>query len=229
MTIGILSVCGGTEAFMEECRPCLDSVQEYCNHHGYLYFVWDAPNFERPISWARLPLLLTSMEQRPDLEFFAWIDADAMITNPRLPLSLFTDLLNKKHKNVLYCIDGANNLNDGVAIYRNCEWTREFIQRLWNMEEYINHPWWVNAAVGKLYMTEPALRQDVLVINNPNIFNSYTKGRTPWQFGDFIVHFAGMPSETRRTLSQAFRTFTLATRDHMQLPDPERSFFGLYT
>lgn len=227
MSIGIVTLFGGPEDFIQACKPCVESVIEYCKLQSYDHFMWDGEGIDRPISWARIPLLLTVMEEHPEISHFLWVDADAMITNPRIRIEPLVDLLERQNRALLLSIDGANNLNDGVGLYKNCPRTKGLLERLWAMEEYTHHPWWVNAAIAKLYATEPELRADILVAGEPNFFNSYVMGRSPWRFGDFIVHFAGVPTPQRQVLAQAFRAFTESVRDLLPVPSPEGHFYGL--
>jgi hypothetical protein len=227
MTIGVITLFGGSAEFVEACAPCVESVQEYCSTQNYPHFMWDGEGLDRPISWARIPMLLTIMEEHPEISHLLWVDADAMITNPKIRVEPLVDLLETRHRNILLSIDGANNLNDGIGLYKNCEKTKVLLSRLWDMEEFINHPWWVNAAISKLYATEPELRGEILLASEPNFFNSYVFGRTPWRLGDFIVHFAGIPTDQRRVLARAFREFTRSVKDFMPNPDLESRYYGL--
>lgn len=223
MSIGIVTIAGGTEEFLQACAPCLESVEKYANRHGYVRFLWDGCGLDRPISWGRIPYMLTIMDERPDLKYLFWIDADAMITNPKITLDSFVAILEKYNKDVLVAVDGANNINDGVAIYRNSDGVRKMFYQMWNMEEYINHPWWANAALHR-YVIENYERKEILLINNSNVFNSYIYGRRPWSFGDFIVHFAGMANEKRRLFADSFAKFLNSVEDYL----PERSIESFY-
>ncbi len=227
MLIGIATIAGGSEDFMRACAPCLESVAEYANIHGYPRFLWDGEGLDRPISWGRIPLMLTIFEEHPELTHLLWFDADAMVTNPKIKLEPFAKIMDKHDKVAFFSIDGANNLNDGMALYKNSYRTKEILHTLWNMEEYINHPWWVNAAICR-YNIDNFDRKDILIANNSNFFNSYVYGRNPWSFGDFVVHFAGMDNNKRRIFSLAFMEMIKSLKDLMPEKNIEDYYYGLW-
>jgi hypothetical protein len=227
MTIGLVSLCAGTKEYCDVFQPCVDSVRRYSELHGLPFFYFDDPGItDRPISWARIPILLHLMTTYPEIEYFMWIDADAMVTNPHFSLGVLTGELERTDKLVMYCIDTSNNLNDGVALYKNDAEVMKFLEAIWDYEEYIDHPWWANAALSRAMIDLHQFATRILRINNANIFNSHVFGRSAWQVGDFIVHFAGLSQDMRRTLIPAFANFVKEVEPFMPVPDSTRSAFG---
>jgi hypothetical protein len=226
--IALVSLCEGNERYVATFAPCIQSVKEYCETHGYRHFFYGASAAPaRPVSWSRIPILIDLMKEDPGCEWFCWVDADAMITNPRFRIELLTEYLAAQRRLVMYSIDGANNLNDGVALYRNDPRTIEFLNYLWSCEEYIHHPWWANAALFKAQAEQRDFFQAfVLKINNSNIFNSYFGGRSRWKVGDFIIHFAGMPQSQREALIPAFRQFSRDILPFLPALDPMAELLG---
>jgi galactosyl transferase GMA12/MNN10 family len=227
--IALISLCVGDDQYVATFGPCIDSVKEYCETHGYSHFLYSASAApERPVSWSRIPILINLMKENPACDWFFWVDADALITNPRFRMELLTEHMIAQGRLVMYSIDGMNNLNDGVALYRNDPRTIEFLEYLWSCEKYIHHPWWVNAAV----MAAQAEKREffetfVLKINNSNIFNSYVRGRSPWKIGDFIVHFAGMRQSEREALIPAFRKFSRDILPFLPAANPLTQLLGI--
>jgi hypothetical protein len=75
-----------------------------------------------------------------------WIDADAVIVDPRDDIA---DALDATSQLALVQHRHANHLvpNTGVMVLRAGPFTRALLDRVWNATELIEHPWWDNAAV----------------------------------------------------------------------------------
>ena len=98
-------------------------------------------------------------------------------------------------------VDGAGNLNLGAFLIKRNETTNVILDHIWKQEQFINHCWWEQAALMALY---PYIFQALLVTRENNLFNSFLTGESPWQFGDFILHFAGLDNNSRNILSNKF-------------------------
>ena len=90
-----------------------------------------------------MPIVLDLLER---YEWVFWIDADALIVEfsrdivDELPESAFLGL-------VEHAYDGHRFPNTGVMIVRSSPVAREFWSEVWARTEYVDHPWWENAAV----------------------------------------------------------------------------------
>ena len=220
--IGLVSFCAGQE-YCEVMRPCIESIRSYGERHSHPFFFFDYPAItDRPAAWSKIPILLHLMQSRPEIKYFAWIDADAMITNPTFPLRYLTDMLERHFKYVLYCIDTGNNLNSGVGLYKNTLYVRNFLSKVWEYDEYIEHPWWENAAICRAAIDMQDFFSRVMRISNANICNSMIQGRSAWKIGDFVIHFAGLPQAARKTLIPAFATFISEIEAYLPPFDPDR-------
>jgi hypothetical protein len=56
--------------------------------------------------------------------------------------------------------------------------------------EYLDLPWWENAALIALYREDPEVRRRVVIVPN-KLFNAYPYLDGGYANGDFLVHFAG--------------------------------------
>jgi hypothetical protein len=227
--IGIVSLCVGDLEYRRILKPCIDSVWDYCALRGYqCHLTAETMAPDRPVSWGRIPLLQTLMAKQFDLDWLVWIDADAMVTNPMFRLEPLIEHMAGTDRLVAYTIDGANNLNDGVAIYRNDPRTMEYLQWLWGCTEYIDHPWWANAAAVRAQADRREFFEaHVLKVANTNLLNSYVRGRSPWKVGDFIAHFAGMTMAERAVLIPAFRRFSAELRPFLRAAQPYETYLGV--
>src|SRR5206468_832150 len=103
-----------------------------------------------------------------------------------VPLTRFLD----DGYDAMLSYDRFNGLNTGNFFVKNSAWSKAFLERIYQQEQFIQHPFWENAAVMALYAQDPDCRRHISVVPN-QLFNGYiTDGSyTP---GDFLVHFAGL-------------------------------------
>lgn len=108
----------------------------------------------RPAPWAKVPLLRSLLDE---YEWVLWLDADVVIVD------LDADISEKiQDDKDLYLVEhhwlGQSMANSGVVLLRSCAWSRAFLDEVWALDRYAEHPWWENAAVLDLlgYGLEPA-------------------------------------------------------------------------
>jgi hypothetical protein len=158
--------------------------EAYCLRHGYTFRCrTDGFDPARPPAWSKIRFLL---DQLPDCDWVFWTDADSLVMNSAVPLSWFVD----DHYDLILSRDRYNGLNTGNFLVRNTPWTRAFLERVYQQEQFISHPLWENAAVLALYAADAEVRQRVNVVPN-KLFNGYITDGS-YAPGDFIVHFAGL-------------------------------------
>jgi hypothetical protein len=179
---------------------CIQSHDRYAKKHGYRYFQPAQVDSEgRPPSWGKVVVLKALMKEHPDIDYFFWLDADALITNPHIKLDPICTKLEKSKRHMLVSVDGGGNMNLGVFLMKRTDTTVAILDLLWKQENLINHCWWEGAAIFQIY---PQVFQALLVTRENNLFNSYLSGESPWRFGDFILHFAGISGNARAVLSE---------------------------
>jgi hypothetical protein len=166
-----------------------------------------------------------------------WVDADAYFV--RTDRSILDEITSNKHFYVVnhLCtigtLRGAPGLhiqverpNLGVILVKNCGWSLLFLKQILDQVEFINHPWWDNAAFNSLlgFHFELSDRQ------RPNNFNWEIYNYVGWLNGIWnsvpttinghedglpiilnpsnpaIVHFAGMSHSEKLTAMRALHT-----------------------
>jgi len=206
--VAIMTLLIGDADFIDTYMPCLESIKKYCAKYSYELIVIDEKYYDdRPPAWNRIPAIMKLINNRKDITHVLYVDADAMITNYKFSIEPLLWLMKIKDKDILFTIDAANNINDGVAIYKNNNNTMQCLLAAEKQTDYIHHTMWENAAFIKLYLDNEKFRNSVLTINNTRLINSYIRGRCRWQFGDFIVHFAGISHEDRKKIIPSFKRF----------------------
>ncbi|CAM9172364.1 unnamed protein product [Ectocarpus fasciculatus] len=190
----------------------------YAKYHGYT--VIDANSYvddSRGVSWFKLPAVSDALEK---FDYVMYIDADAVIMDPRKPLDSF--LIAGTGADMIMTQDWSG-LNGGVWIAKSTPWTKWFMKELWNQTHLIpryssdgktKHIFeWEQRAFHYLIQSDMWVKRGmpkydgdyVSVRNHINYlpqcsFNSYAMhpmddrgGRDLHQYinGDFIIHFAG--------------------------------------
>ena len=190
-----------TLAIGNDYRKCLKkgllSKQVYADKHGYTYIqgneeFWDR---NRPISWSKVPFLLSHLEKMPDGEIVWLSDADVLITNPDLRFEDHVLTLLAPNKDMLMTLDSCGHINAGNIVMRNTPWLRDFWKRVYQQTDVIYHIWWENAGILKLMEKNEDDRQHIQVTDQHKRFNAYVMGlpgQPLWEPGDFLVHFAGV-------------------------------------
>ena len=198
--IALCSVALG-ERYAEIVEPCLRSQAEYCAAQGYDYaLLKSAPGSQsRPPAWYKVPLVYKLMQAGYD--YVAFIDADAMVTNPHISIEPFCAMLRKEEK-VLYLAEDERCPNTGVFFVRNCPDAVRLLDLLW-MHDFGDHLLWEQDALHYLLDSQPQIRRIVKIADSGSLFNSFPVERetlirsrprqqNSWKKGDFICHFSGL-------------------------------------
>lgn len=139
----------GTAPMSEILAVTMQSKRALAERHGYELIVGDGSSADRPVVWGK-PLLLRRLIQSYDWLLF--IDADAVVLDwsedpiDSVPASAFQALV----------LEGNRNPNVGVWLLRASPETERFLDAMWSLTEFIDHPWREQAAAMKLlgYRTE---------------------------------------------------------------------------
>ncbi len=192
----ILTLAIGND-YRKALSKALQSKKLYSEKQGYTYIQgnessWDR---ERPISWSKIPFLLSYLKDLPENEFVWLSDADVFITNPELKLEDHVVPLLPNHKDMLMTFDSCGHVNAGNILMRNTPWVRDFWKRVYEQTDCIYHIWWENAGILKLMETNASDRGHIEITGDCKRFNAYLMGLPGaplWEPGDFLVHFAGV-------------------------------------
>ncbi|BBN02855.1 xyloglucan 6-xylosyltransferase [Marchantia polymorpha subsp. ruderalis] len=107
---------------------------DYCRLHGIRNHLYNMADIDEGVNrvWAKLPVLRTLMLEHPDVEWFLWIDSDALITNMNYEVPL------RRYKNHNFVIHGIKDLvygkkqwsgvTTGAFLIRNCQWSLDFLE-----------------------------------------------------------------------------------------------------
>lgn len=185
-------------AYSEDWKQLGGAIAEtnkaYCAKWGYDFKVHTS-GFDpsRPYSWSKILFIREALK---NYDYVMWIDADAVITNPEIPLDSLLCL-----KEELVVGFDHTGINFGVFFLRKSDFANRLLDEIWNRTEYLKHPWWEQAAVRKL-QSEDFL--DYHIKKSPiqgwNVEYSDTRfGQNEWKDGDFVAHFMGIEMKEKLT------------------------------
>ena len=201
--IAILTFCVGAD-YQKAMEPGLASKRAYAAKHGYDFHcggeeTWDR---SRPIPWSKFNFILKHLD---DYDFLFWSDADAIVLNQDLLLEAQVLPLLPESKDLLWTFDACKHYNNGHLLVRGrSPWVRDYFQRCYAQMDLIYHIWWDNAAMIRLFESNPADAAKIETCKDHWLFNAYVFGPTEsaggdaaagvrlYKPGDFLVHFAGV-------------------------------------
>ena len=133
---------GRHEELLEIALP---SFEAYASRHGYEICLPEgdpAPDRSHK-QWAKVAFLNQLL---PECEMVVWVDSDAVIVDPtwdmadELPASASLGLVDHHY-------GGQSVPNTGVMAIRGGAWAEEFFAEVWACTQYLETPWYDNAAV----------------------------------------------------------------------------------
>ena len=179
------------EWYQEVTYPSYVNKLAYCEKHGYPFHAYtESMDESRPIPWTKIKIIQELFED-PEVKWVFWTDADSLIMNSDIKLSRFLD---SKYDMITAC--DQSGINTGQFFIRNCEWSRDFLARIYAKEEFIFHGWWEQMSIMDEFAKNSKDRIHCKVLKQ-RLINSYASEvyKSPhqyWHEGDFIVHFAGV-------------------------------------
>jgi mannan polymerase II complex MNN10 subunit len=162
--------------------------QAYCKKWGYDFVCREGViDPERPPAWSKILLLRQLLNK---YEWLFWLDADAMIMNPEIPLDRFIDdrysmIVAKLESSDLF---GDLHLNTGSFFIRSDDHARQMLDTIYQQSQYITHPCWEQKAFIELFVDQDRFRQRVKVSLVPTRFNAIANN---YAKGDFVFHALG--------------------------------------
>jgi hypothetical protein len=117
-----------------------------------------------------------------------WMDADAVITNPQKRLEDFLE----RGVDFVIAEDPYSPVNSGVFLARNCAATIYALRRAYAKAHLLTHELPEQTALAEALLDSRTTVSTRLV--SRRVLNSFASEH---EKGDFIIHFAGWPAETK--------------------------------
>jgi hypothetical protein len=192
MRVAFLTLCCGDE-FARMAAMVNPPKSRYCDCFGYDFLVYnELLDATRPASWSKI-LAIQSVLPRYDWVF--WCDADAVLWNAASGLRQFIAAAGSA--DVIFQAN-HNGPNAGLFFVRNSPWSLQFLHEVYRQEQFLDHPWWENAAILEL-LERADIRSHVQICprQEPGGFHGFR------DYGDWdkvFVHHPGMKGERRLEL-----------------------------
>eukprot|EP00892_Ulva_mutabilis_P001951 jgi/Ulvmu1/11757/UM008_0171.1 len=106
--------------------------KEYADRHGYtLVNGTDLVGDDRPPAWYKIKVVESVLN---DFDWVFYLDSDAWITNPEIPLET---LLPAQGGADFVVTEDAAGTNAGAWIVRSSDWSRAFLKEWWGLESFV--------------------------------------------------------------------------------------------
>ena len=190
--------------------------QEYCDIHGYKFFVLDEMKYSTITGFNKIHYTLELFKLYPDISWLLFSECDAMITNFTIQIQ---DRIDDDY-HFIVPVDRLN-INSGNFLARNSVKGREYLQMIINKEEEYRDVEWAEQQV---IIDTIEQYQDIVKIVPQKYMNSYEPeiydycdarfdvlgNSGAWEPGHWIVHWPGTYKPTR--ISRANHHLSQLTR-----------------
>lgn len=132
---------GPYEALAEIARPGLEA---YAERHGYELEAAAPTMMPRPASWMKLPLLANALDRHDEV---LWVDADVVIVDDELDLA---DEVPAEQWQALVRHHTPDGQVPNCGVWFCRRQMLPVLEQLWEMNEYLLHPWWEQGALLEL-------------------------------------------------------------------------------
>lgn len=182
---------------------------DYCSNHNYTFHVEKEQLLpDLPAHWTKLALLLRLSRER-DCDYIVWLDADIMITNQNIKIENIIEE-HMHGKDFLLSRDISEEINTGVWIIRNTEYTKSILELIINLPELRYRGYEDQDVFNKVYTKNLLQIQDhcsILPVSKQRVMNCCV-GFYKW--GDWLIHFFSLSKEG---LTKAFNDFYPEKKD----------------
>jgi hypothetical protein len=212
-----------TNNIAELVAPLSANKQEYCDRHGYKFFLCQ---YEEPCSgFDRIRYIRRLMYDNPEIDTFMWMDNDAFVMNMMTPIEEITNIVNNEFDLLI----GAdwNGINTGVFLIKNTKRCQEFLCQVLDFKPNIQDGrpyWWCiseQCAINDLMHTIDT------VVCHHSLFNGYLIGpdeSNDWRsrglgnkywydqrfrIGDFVLHLVGTTLENRKIQTEEYLSMVI--------------------
>lgn len=166
----------------------------YAARHGYRFCSIHA-GFDpsRPPAWSKIRFIQRALLTH---RWVFWTDADSLVMNPDFRLQ---DLIQPGKDIVLTEAPiPYRHINTGQMLFRSCPFSLLFLEAVWRMTAFIHDSAWEQRAVNHLLENYRLKRVHIVPNHVCNAFGGVPDDPRPYQPGDFIIHFPGVPDKLQR-------------------------------
>jgi len=194
--------------------------RKYCQDNGYIYHVEKDTNKiesyieDRSHTWAKPKLILEVMDKY-DCDYILFLDMDAIFSDPSKRIEEFID----SNFDLIATEDYSSHskMNAGVLLFKNSEWTRNFMNDWWEAGNYLRGNdcpalgtnndqegyykrglWHDQTCLTVLYDRSAIVRKKIKIITNRSLnWREYNDG-------NFIFHAFGYGNIKNRKIDKIY-------------------------
>jgi hypothetical protein len=121
-----------------------EPLEDFAARHGYdLHLQTEAEDPSRPLSWSKVPLLRRLLGE---YDVAVWVDADAIFLDTSRDIA--EELEDDRFLYLcMHRYEGQDAANCGILMLRSCDEALALLDDVWAMTEFVDHPWWEQAAI----------------------------------------------------------------------------------
>jgi len=180
------------------------TLRAYGKRYGFSVEINPDVLIDRHPAWHRVQYIPALFKK--GYEYVLWLDADALFArydvDIRTVINGISDLYLVQHDHPDFRPTAVPNT--GVMLIRNSAWSVDLFNTVWRMTQYLDHPWWENAALIELLgynwlldrsennFNEELLSHISFLPDTWNFIPSICTARDP-----VIVHYAGYDRAAR--------------------------------
>lgn len=182
------------------------SMQTYCRKYGYEFYVQrDSLTPDLPPHWNKIALLLKIMDTS-ESDYIVWFDADIMIINHDISIQNVI-LKNMDGKDFLLTIDVSEEINTGVCIVRNTEYSRKILRLMLNLPELRYRGCEDQDTFNRVYQRNIMQFKDHCTILPSSKQRELNPCVGLYKWGDWLIHFFSLGKDGLRNAFNDFYPF----------------------
>ena len=122
--------------------------QTYCKMNNYDFLYSNKKYTEKPAPFNKIHMLREVLKKN-EYDYYVWIDADAHFCNPS---NLEGYIKNHNDKDFIWSGDKTPNINSGIFIMKNTNFSKRFLDLWIDTEKTTNPHWWEQGVLTKMWI-----------------------------------------------------------------------------
>lgn len=222
--IAVITIAQGQE-YQNLVQLGIENKRTYCKKHGYDFiYCEDSLDTSRHIYWSKILLTLQTLKNS-SYKWVVWMDADTLVMNLDIPIE---DMIDDKYH--FFIAADINGINSGVYFVKNCEWSYQFLNSVYDRTDCFSYSWPEQTAISLELQRE--IFRSYSKVYPQRVFNAFPADLYPavinghYQPGDFLIHFAGARGDLLSYFFNKYSQLVLDDRKLLTL-DQYLSYYGI--
>jgi hypothetical protein len=161
--------------------------EKYCKEQGYDFFYTNKLYTNKSPSFNKL-YMLKELLNKNEYDYYLWIDADAHIHKMDSKIEHFI----KNDKDFIWSGDITPNINCGVFIIKNSDYSKLFLNLWCDTNKTTNPDWWEQGVLTKMWIDN-----DMDIREHSHCWRYGVLQHFQMKWDNFIYHMAGTSKNDR--------------------------------